>query len=284
MHVKYGNHFWSCEGCSLGLSSLQRQVAAQDAKITALAKTVSTVENVIEDVKKDTKKNEEEQTKTNARVDNVERLVDGLKTSSEDDIYRELDERAAKQSNLIIFEVPEQSADLTSAERKSLDMKIVMKIIKATGYSSASDQMLKFVVRIGERKEESNRPICVGFREQTDRDKVLKNSRNIASDYPDYFLAPDLTKTQIARDKKMRDEAVQKNSELSSEDAKNLVWKVIGQYGQRKLMRVKKREEENQPPRRRIPSTKRAATEMEDVDQTMSTQGVGTRKQARKQL
>ena len=206
-----------------------------------------------------------------------------MKTTSEDDIYKELDERAAKQSNLIIFEVPEQSAELISAERKSEDTKIVLKIIKATGYSSAMEKMFKFVVRIGERKDNSTRPICVGFRDQADRDKVLNNSKNVVTTYPDYFLSPDLTKTQIARDKKMREEAALKNTELSEEDAKNFVWKVLGQYGQRKLLRVKKREEVNHSPRRRIFSTKRTAAEMEELDQTLSTQGVETRKQARKQ-
>ena len=57
------------------------------------------IENVIEDVKKDTKINEEEQKKTNVRVDNVEKLVEDLKINSEDNINKELDERAAKQSN-----------------------------------------------------------------------------------------------------------------------------------------------------------------------------------------
>jgi hypothetical protein len=282
MYAETGTHFWACEGCSLGLKTIQQQVAAQDKRIRSLEKTVSTVENVIEDVKKDTKINEEEQKKTNVRVDNVEKLVEDLKINSEDDIYKELDERAAKQSNLIVFEVPEQSADLSPAERKSEDFKIVLKIIKATGYTSASESLLKFVVRIGVWKEGSNRPICVGFRDQTDRDKVLKNSRNIASSYPDYFLSPDLTKTQIARDKKLRDEAVQKNTELTGDDAKNFIWKVIGQYGQRKLLRVKKKEEENPLPRRRLPS-KRTAAEMEEQDEIMSTLGVETRKQAKKQ-
>ena len=57
------------------------------------------IENVIEDVKKDTMINEEEQKKTNVRVDNVEKLVQDLKINSEDNINKELDERAAKQSN-----------------------------------------------------------------------------------------------------------------------------------------------------------------------------------------
>ena len=52
----------------------------------------------MEDVKKDTKINKE-QKKTNVRVDNVEKLVEDLKINSEDNIIKELDERAAKQSN-----------------------------------------------------------------------------------------------------------------------------------------------------------------------------------------
>lgn len=282
MYAQTGTHFWACEGCSLGLKTLQQQVAAQDKRIRCLENTVNTVENSIDDVKKDTKKNEVEQMKTNARVDKVEKLVEDLKINSEDDIYKELDERAAKQSNLIVFEVPEQSADLSPTERKSEDFKIVLKIIKATGYSSFSEKLLKFVVRIGAWKENSNRPICVGFRDQNDREKVLRNSKNISSSYPDYFLSPDLTKAQITRDKKMREEAEQKNKELTSDDAKNYVWKVIGRYGQRKLLRVKKKEEEDQPPRGRLHS-KRTASEMEEQDEIMSTQGVETRKQARKQ-
>ena len=85
-------------------------------------------------------------------------------------------------------------------------------IITATVYTSASESMLNFIVGIGVWKERSNRPICVGFWDQTNRDMVLKNSRNIASSYPDYFLSPDLTKTQIAQDKKLSDEFVQKNT------------------------------------------------------------------------
>jgi hypothetical protein len=281
IHEKHGAHFWSCDGCSRGLSGIQKIVAAQDAKINELRKDVDVVKNDVDCVKKDVKENKESQNKVIDRVETVEKLVDNMKSTNEHDIYKELDERAAKQSNLIIFDIPEQSADLTPSERKDEDIRIVLQVIKATGFKNASEQSLKFVVRIGERKDGQARPTCIGFREQADRDRVLRNGKNIATNFPNYFLAPDLTKIQLARDKDVRNEATKKNAELNEDEAKNFAWKVVGPGGQKRLMKVKKIETGEAPTARtRLTSTKRTAAEMEDVaiaDQNPPTQTVETR-------
>lgn len=236
MFNKYGTHFWSCEGCTLGLMNLQKMVLAQETQIKELRKDM-------EAAKIDINQNQEDISIVNDRIEKVEKTCVELKENPTNDILKELDERASKENNIIIHGVKEQDQDLTPLERKREDEKIVKEIIEACKVKINIRDDCKFIVRIGERKELKNRPICICFRKLEVRKKIMENTRDLAMDFPNINITPDLTKKQVEMDRDLKKEAERLNKDLKPEEAKNYIWKPVGAYGQRRLAKLKKKPE-----------------------------------------
>ena len=275
VHTKFGSHFWSCEGCSLGLTNLQKRVSAQETQIKELTSVVKVVQADNNQNKSNIAENKSNISDNKDRISKIEELVKESQQvdNNNQDAIKELDERARKQKNLILHGVTEQDENLSSDQRKKLDTDVITEIIQSSTLSSVEMKRdVKFIVRIGERKEGKKRPICIGFRNVITRDDVL-DTVNLEVSHPDYSLSPDLTKIQLTNERKLKDEAKKNNDELSEEDAKKYVWKPVGQYGHRKLIKsiIKPQRRE------RITSTKRTAEEMEE------TQDLATRSKTRKQ-
>ena len=91
------------------------------------------------------------------------------------------------------------------------------------------------------KQEQSEpRPHVVGFRSVEVQASVLANCRKLKdSAYQKISISPDLTKRQRKEDKETREECNKLNSELTEEERLNWTWKMIGQKGQRKYIKVK---------------------------------------------
>lgn len=258
MHNKFGSHLWSCEGCSKAFANLQKRVQNQEAMLEKLSNVVKTVQSDCGQNKSDISQNRTDIAGNKDRISRVEVLVNESNSNSSEDAIKEMDERNRKQKNLILHGVPEQDENLTNDQRKKLDFKVVVDIINPT--VSMSNNNLKYVARIGVRTQGRNRPICIGFKNLYIRDDVLEKVK-LETSHPDYSLSPDLTKLQLLNEKKLKEEAKKNNDDLSEEDvAKNLTWKLVGQYGQRRLIKTTTKP----PVRDRLPSTKRPAEDMEE--------------------
>ena len=72
-------------------------------------------------------------------------------------------------------------------------------------------------------------------------------------------VVADLTERQRKEDSDAKEEAKKKNSERSEEEAKNWLWKVVGARGQRRAVkaRVPEEEQEEQGHRDRLRSNRR---------------------------
>lgn len=85
--------------------------------------------------------------------------------------------------------------------------------------------------------------MITGFRSAIDWSKsmVLKNTKRLAGGDLDHItICPDLTKLQRKEEDDMAKEAERRNAEeLTEEDAsKNLIWKVVGRKGQKRLIKT----------------------------------------------
>ena len=60
------------------------------------------------------------------------------------------------------------------------------------------------------------------------------------SEYKNISIAPDLTKKQREDDNKLRQEAQKKNDELEGEEAENYTYRLVGQRGQRRILKQRK--------------------------------------------
>ena len=77
------------------------------------------------------------------------------------------------------------------------------------------------------------------------RSRILSNAKLLAkSKFQQLSIQPDLTQKQRQREKDLWDEAVDLNSNLDSEDAKNWVWKPWGRPGAKKQRKMKINEEQ----------------------------------------
>lgn len=115
-----------------------------------------------------------------------------------------------------------------------------------------------FSKRLG-RQGKNPRPLLVCLKQENRKKIILENAKHLATtEFRSVQIVPDLTKQQREADKKLRDEAAEKNrSELTPDDiAKNLGWVTVGKKGARKL--VKKEVKPDGHPDQQHHSRKRA--------------------------
>ena len=102
---------------------------------------------------------------------------------------------------------------------------------------------IKFVKRIGARAERGGkpRPLLIGFKYAEGKQKMMDNTRKLADrvdTWKEVSIIHDLTKMQREEEQKMRTEAERLTKELSDEDQKNWLFKVVGRRGERRVMKV----------------------------------------------
>ena len=264
MYRKKGSHCWSCDGCSLGLSKLQKMIVNNTREINTLKQNVSDLE--------DARNKHREDIDANAtKLINLEKDVCELKereptASSKDDFMDEIDLRESKKANLMIFTLPEPDTNLSNKEKKDADIETVLDVFNCLNVDVDSNADIKFIYRVGEIGEKP-RPLSVGFRNPQTKDSILKNAWKLAkSKHKKVSLAPDLTPLQLQKEKKMFTEAEEKNKELSDSDAKNYIWKLVGMRGHRMLRKVKINQQDSQM-RERTASMRRRRSEMEEEEE-----------------
>ena len=258
---KKGSHCWSCDGCTHGLSKLQALITANQREIASVKETVSAVQESSDQNTKDISDNKE---KMATMSKDMEDLKNKENTSaSTDDVFKEIDLRESKKANLMIFSLPEPDNSLPSLEKKDSDMEAVNNISSFLGVNLNSDTDIKFIYRVGVVGEKP-RPLSLGLRNANHKDDILKRAWRLAknSKYQNISLAPDLTPQQVRCEKKLQSEADEKNKNMTADEAKNFVWKLIGTRGNRILRRVKMKDQLTQT-RPRLGSV-RTRAEMEE--------------------
>ena len=107
---------------------------------------------------------------------------------------------------------------------------------------------LRFCRRIGERGD-NPRPIVFGVDWESDRKHLLEKAKELRlTKYDNITIVPDLTKAQRRDEQDLREEADERNKQLTEEDRnRNLKWIVVGRRGEKRL--IKGTEREYQPGR-----------------------------------
>jgi len=263
---KTGSHFWSCEGCSLGLSKLHKIVAENGREISALKKDVSALQTENETQNSDINSNKDNIALVKADVEKMKESSSAVQSQT---VFDELEQREAKKHNLMIFSLDEQDSELQPLERKDLDTETVMEIFHILGCKVDADNDIRFISRVGEYSSSKPRPLTIGFKAEDKKDKILKSAWKLAkSIYKHISISPDLTKMQVEKEKELIGKAKDLNSKLTPEEAKNFYWKLVGKKGHRQIRKIWKQVEENNENqhRQRIGSVRRSREEMEADD------------------
>lgn len=247
------DHFWSCKCCSNASRKLNKMVLALEKRVTTIESTVKTNTEIIGKVDEKVDKVAEE-VATLRREDNSKKVA----ADASDGVFKELSEREARKDNIIIYKLAEAPLAVKNGQnRKNSDVSILKEVFTVMSCDINIETDIKFIARAGEftdKVDESPRPLIIGFRNSQKREELLNNVRKLSrSKFKNISISTDLTTRQRKEDAQLRKEAEQKNEEMSEEEALNWEWVVVGQRGQRRLIKRKRIPEtqENQRKRQR---------------------------------
>jgi hypothetical protein len=224
-----GMSFWACRPCRNYAAGMNHRLK----EVQDMAKEAITI----------AKDNVKEMDVLKAKVDKQEEKVEKRMNQVEIDIYDEMSLREEKRKNVVIHGLSEPTGE-DGWTRMEEDKKQLNKIFTLLDINVVVETDVEFCRRVGEKSERA-RPLVVGFYTEWAKSTLIKNSRYLAdSDMDHVSVAPDLTEKQRRAERDLQLEAEKRNAEISEEDAaKNLVWKVVGKRGQKRLIKVYDREQ-----------------------------------------
>jgi hypothetical protein len=232
-HFKdHGYTFWNCQPCS----SYAKGITARMREL----------EGRLDEVERCQDKQEDRMKEMDGRMKRVEGSVDKLAGKINDvaensggNVFQELHERHVRRYNVVFYGVGEAEGDRpTVEEKREWDAKSCQNIFDALNLRLKASS-LRYLRRIGE-KGDKPRPLLVGMRSTEDKELLLDNAKFLRDTHMSSVgISKDLTPQEIREEKEMEREAETRNKELSQEDrAKNLKWLVVGQKGEKRLIKT----------------------------------------------
>jgi hypothetical protein len=224
-----GSSYWACRACKKYAEGMNHRIREVHEK----------AQEAINIAKESAKENRELKDKMEKQAERTDKKM----AQTEIDIYEEMSMREEKRKNVVMHGLNEPQGEDGWA-RMEQDRKKLNEIFRILDINVAVETDVEFCRRIGEKSEKA-RPLVVGFYTEWAKSIVLKNSRYLAeTDLNMVSIVPDLTEKQRKAEKDLQTEAERRNrSELTDQDrSKNLVWKVVGKRGQKRLVKVYERE------------------------------------------
>ena len=215
---------WTCRACKSFATKYSKINLKIDARLDKLEEQIDKVEELQEEVKKLNKK--------------VELMESISKTNDNDSFMDELRERDYRKENILLYALPEPTAS-TGEQRARIDLNRLKDTLDQLKIKIGDDD-IKFMIRVGRFENTKMRPALVGIPNSTLREKILSKApllNNMRPPFNAIKIAKDLTRRQREDDKNMRLEVVKLNDSLSEEEKKNVVWKVVGKKGERRLIK-----------------------------------------------
>ena len=183
---------------------------------------------------------EEKLKEVNKRVDKLEEMPD--------DIYAEMHEQEIRKKSVIVFGLPEQTAN-NGKERHTKDREAVKKLIDAINdIDLISEGDIHYgLLRLGKYNADSRkpRPVKLSFNTSVIRDIVLTCCKHLKgkTEWNGVSIVPDLTKVQQrlseAKRASLLKDAEEKNNGRKGDEINQFRYRVLGHYGLGNLRIVK---------------------------------------------
>ena len=242
--TKFKGFTWRCDSCDASahvldakINTLQQSMKEVEARMVRAEGTVLEVSRKMDSVER--------------RQDKVEEKIEQVSERAKRERIEETRERELRRKNVIIHRMPEAGEDATTVDqRKEWDMAScnnMFKVLKMTW----DRKVIRFCRRVGEKGDDP-RPLVIGFTREAYKEDLLDAARELRdTTFSEVGIGPDLTQEQRQEESELANEAERRN-ELRSEDdlAKNLIWKVVGKKGEKRLLKVLAREEDLAGPTR----------------------------------
>jgi hypothetical protein len=235
--AKEGTAFWVCRPCQSFGQRVQHQFAENN-------KRHDTTEKRVEANSRRIAETEKEMDKLKEALRKMEEKIGKDQGEREDNLCDEMQEREVRRMNLIIHGVDEPNDVRGNREKIEKDKERCEKIFTAMKARTRKED-IRFCRRIGERGDDP-RPMVIGLENEEEKRHLLGRARELRNTkYSDISIVPDLTRKQRNREARMKDEAEEKNKELTEEEkSKNIKWMVVGRRGEKRIIKGVERDQQ----------------------------------------
>ena len=237
-----GQCFWTCRSCkSYALKFDKRmrnlehrmQVLEED-KVPAMAKDIEVAKQDIAKLKE-----------TTQNLATSSKELEGASHSNiTASVLEEMKERESRRNNLIIHNLGEPDVDIIdSKERVERDLEKLQELFNMIEVDIVAKDRARFAKRLDPRNDENEtpRPLLIGLKTLDNCISILDKSPDLADKSEPWCsinIVRDLTKAQRKEEKKMREDAENKNSQLTEDEKGNWKWMVVGRRGERKIVKT----------------------------------------------
>ena len=230
-----GGAYWACDSCRASFAKLNARVLALDKVVDGLQKKVTTHDSEIEALKKEVAaiKQDAKDASAKAKPDAVKETVTGA-------VFKEMRERDAKRYNVVVQGLAEAPRAVTDGKaRRDFDLAKLQDMLNVLELECDVSRKVRTATRLG-KKGDAARPLLVTFRESDDQAAVLDSAKklNSAEMWKSVRVLQDLTKIQRQEEKLLRQEADVLAAQLSDDESKNWMFRVVGRRGARRVAKV----------------------------------------------
>ena len=171
-------------------------------------------------------------------------VVSGMEKAKEEvkkDMGREMKEREERSQNVVFYGLEESREGEVEARRKE-ETERVKEVVRKIGVELKEEVEVKF--RAGKRKEgegEKPRPLIVKISDDETRERIFKDSRNLARvpELRSVFVSQDLTwaqREEARKEEKELREVADRKTEEAKKEGKKGKFLVVGQRGRRRVV------------------------------------------------
>ena len=159
-------------------------------------------------------------------------------------VFSELNNRNQRRLNIVVHGLVEPDGTIKDGDaRIAKDKQTIQELMSEIQIDLQVNEVLKFAKRLGARSEHGNkpRPLLLGFKNSEHKEMMLDNARKLnEKDEPwkSVSIVQDLTVMQRGEEAKMREEAQRLTGELSEDEKKNWMFKVVGRRGERRIVKA----------------------------------------------
>ena len=236
-----GKAVWICQSCSSYSAKLEKRMREFDKQLTAVETRVGAHDTALGELKAEVIKLQED----SAKGGDIQDVSDKVQTKAAETVFKEINERDERRHKAVIHGLNEAASDVVDSKARMA--KDIEKLEELVAQLDLQIDMasVRFTKRLGTKTGNESRPLLVQFKESKDRDNLLDNAKNLntkPAEWKKVKVVCDLTKMQREEETRMRAEAVNLTDKLKGDDAKNFEYRMVGRRGERKILKVKKKE------------------------------------------
>ena len=240
-----GKTAFLCNICQRVVSKLKNTIKEMNEKVEMLTDRVMVLEMEKETLAQKVENMELKTSKVKEGLEGVEKeVVSGMEKAKEEvkkDMGREMKEREERSQNVVFYGLEESDGGEVEARRRE-EREKVEDVVRKIGVELKGEVEVKF--RAGKKKEgegEKPRPLIVRISDDETRERIFKDSRNLARvpAFRSVFVAQDLTwaqREEARKEEKELREVAGKKTEEAKKEGKKGKYLVVGQRGRRRVV------------------------------------------------